>query len=430
MTDEALDVELVQRAAAFAADDGEFRMNAGGWTGSVELVGDGGSVTIELAGGAVSGVQPGPSAAEPDVDHVRITGTTEQWKHLLSAVPPPPFTDVFGAQFVGVRVEAGPLSATRHLAVRRLNELLRHAANGTDPAPAVVATTSRHGQLDAAVGRYAHLDLEGVVHRVYFEEAGAGIPLLCQHTAGADSRQWRHFLEDERVTNRFRVIAYDLPYHGRSLPPESRAWWTDPYVLTTAFAMSVPLALADALSLDRPVFIGASVGGMLALDLARYHPNRFRAVIACEAALKLGPDEQQVPDGAGLEMDIETDPASHAASMMSWMAATAPDARKHETRLHYAQGAPGVFPGDIHYFAMDHDLRGEADLIDTATCPVHLLTGEYDFVTLPASHEAAERIAGATFAVMPGLGHFPMSEDPERFAEYVLPILDGIAGTP
>jgi pimeloyl-ACP methyl ester carboxylesterase len=28
---------------------------------------------------------------------------------------------------------------------------------------------------------------------------------------------------------------------------------------------------------------------------------------------------------------------------------------------------------------------------------------------------------------MPGLGHFPMSEDPEAFLEHLLPVLDRVA---
>jgi pimeloyl-ACP methyl ester carboxylesterase len=134
-----------------------------------------------------------------------------------------------------------------------------------------------------------------------------------------------------------------------------------------------------------------------------------------------------VPEEAALVMDVSSDPALHAASMMSWMGATAPEAYRQETRLHYAQGAPGIFPGDIYYFGTDHDLTGQGHLIDTTKCAVHLLTGEYDFVTLPLSEVAAREIPGSTFEVMSGMGHFPMSEDPDRFAEYILPLLDGIA---
>ncbi|HET7298603.1 MAG TPA: alpha/beta hydrolase, partial [Burkholderiales bacterium] len=42
-------------------------------------------------------------------------------------------------------------------------------------------------KLEQIVGRYAHIDN----CRIYFEEAGSGIPLLCLHTAGSDGRQWR-----------------------------------------------------------------------------------------------------------------------------------------------------------------------------------------------------------------------------------------------
>ncbi len=46
---------------------------------------------------------------------------------------------------------------------------------------------------DSATGRYVYVTVGGVEYRVYFESAGEGIPLLLQHTAGADGRQWRHF---------------------------------------------------------------------------------------------------------------------------------------------------------------------------------------------------------------------------------------------
>ena len=86
-----------------------------------------------------------------------------------------------------------------------------------------------------------------------------------------------------------------------------------------------------------------------------------------------------------------------------------------------------MFPGDIHYYSDDHDLSGRGAEIDTSRCAVHLLTGEYDYPSLVISREAAEQIPGATYRQMAGLGHFPMSEDPERFATYLLPILEEIA---
>ena len=65
------------------------------------------------------------------------------------------------------------------------------------------------------------------------------------------------------------------------------AWWKEEWRLGRDFFMQVPLALAAALQLDRPVFIGSSIGGMLAVDLARYHPQEFRAVIGLEVRRRM-----------------------------------------------------------------------------------------------------------------------------------------------
>ena len=86
--------------------------------------------------------------------------------------------------------------------------------------------------LEPMTGRYVRLEIEGVPHRVYFEEAGQGIPLVCLHTAGADNRQFRHLLADPEVTRRFRVLAFDMPWHGKSTPPDG--WERGEYRLTTA----------------------------------------------------------------------------------------------------------------------------------------------------------------------------------------------------
>ncbi|MEM7412030.1 MAG: alpha/beta hydrolase [Myxococcota bacterium] len=276
--------------------------------------------------------------------------------------------------------------------------------------------------LDAIVGRYVHLELAGVEHRVYFEEAGEGVPLLCQHTAGAHGSQWRHLLESDEITRDFRVIAYDLPYHGKSLPPTSQAWWSEEYKLTKDFLMSVPLALSRALGLERPVYIGSSIGGHLALDLASNHPDAFRAVIGLEASAA-------TPGGY---LDIMNHPrvsnAFKASMMYGLTASTAPEAYRRETEWVYSQGAPPVFKGDLYYYSVDHHMSPEELAgIDTGQCAVHMLTGEFDWTATPSASEAtAQQIPGATYATMAGLGHFPMCEDPERFLAALRPVLEKV----
>ena len=107
--------------------------------------------------------------------------------------------------------------------------------------------------IEPIVGRYVHVEIENAVNRIYFEENGNGIPLVCLHTAGSDARQWRHLLTDARVTNDFRVIAFDMPYHGRSNPPDE--WWLCKYKLTTSDYVAQIRAVWKTLELDQPVDI-------------------------------------------------------------------------------------------------------------------------------------------------------------------------------
>jgi pimeloyl-ACP methyl ester carboxylesterase len=279
-------------------------------------------------------------------------------------------------------------------------------------------------RFDSATGRYVYLAIDGVEYRVYFEEAGAGIPLLLQHTAGADARQWRHLLEDADVQRHFRMIAYDLPYHARSLPPAGVAWWAQEYRLTRDFLMKVPVTLAAELGLERPVFMGCSIGGHLAADLACFHPGVFRAAIALEGALAT-PARRDLATLHHPRVSNEF----KAALMYGITAPQSPEACRRETAWIYSQGAPAVFKGDLHYYTVEHDLAAGAARIDTARTALYVLTGEYDWSSTPAMGEAlAAAVPGATFRMMPGLGHFPMCEDPARFREHLLPVLDEIRG--
>ncbi len=275
--------------------------------------------------------------------------------------------------------------------------------------------------LEPIIGRYMTITLGGRPNRVYFEEAGQGIPLVCLHTAGADGRQFRHLMLDEAVTKHYRVIAFDMPWHGKSLPPEG--FETEEYRLTTAAYTEMVTAFCAALALEKPVVMGCSIGGRIVLNLAIEHARLFRALIGLESA-----DFQQGwydttwlnrPDVHGSEVC--------AALVSGLMAPQSPDARRHETLWMYKQGGPGIFKGDLYFYRVDGDLRGRTGSIDTSVCPLYLLTGEYDFSCTPDdTQRTAQSIKGADITVMKELGHFPMSENPAQFRRYILPVLEKI----
>ena len=269
------------------------------------------------------------------------------------------------------------------------------------------------------LGRYLRLDLLGKPHRLYVEEAGQGVPLLCLHTAGADSRQYRAVLNDPELQKQFRIIAFDLPWHGKSSPP---AGWRDveEYRLTSRDYIDIIVGVADALELERPIAMGCSIGGRIVLHLALELPDRFGGIVGLQAGAHVDPyyDTQWLhrPDVHGGEV---------CAGVVSGLVGpTATDEHRWETLWHYMQSGPGVFKGDLYFYKVDGDIRNRITEIDTKRCPVHLLSGEYDYSCTPhETLDVSRRIPGAKVEIMKGLGHFPMSEAPDAFLAYLKPAL-------
>jgi pimeloyl-ACP methyl ester carboxylesterase len=271
--------------------------------------------------------------------------------------------------------------------------------------------------LDPITGRYVYAEVGSNRNRIYFEEAGEGRPLVCLHTAGADSRQYRHLLCDTEVTDRWRVLAFDLPYHGRSLPPEG--WWEKEYLLSTDAYAETVMAFVDAMELEEPVVLGCSMGGALVLELARTYTSEIAAVIGLEAASRV--------EGRFLDWSImpDVDGSEMAASWTyGLMAPQSLEVDRREVWWTYSQGGPGVYRAGTYFYSVDWDLRGREGEIDTSRCPVYLLTGEYDHACTPEETSAtAAAIPGASATTMREIGHFPMTENYPRFREYLLPVL-------
>jgi pimeloyl-ACP methyl ester carboxylesterase len=279
-------------------------------------------------------------------------------------------------------------------------------------------------KLEPIVGRYAHLELEGRAHRLYFEEAGEGVPLLCLHTAGSDARQYRAVLNDAEITRQFRVIAFDMPWHGKSSPPAG--WEKEDYRLTTGRYTGMIMSVARALALERPVVMGCSIGGRIVLDLALKHARELRALIG----LQSGAFVERYYDPAWLDHPEIHGGRACGAVAYGLMSPLSPRSEVWETVWHYMQGGPGVFTGDLHFYQVEGDVRARLGEIDTAVCPLYLLTGEYDYSASPRDTQAvADRVRGAKLTIMKGLGHFPMSENPEAFLGYLRPVLREIHGS-
>ena len=277
-------------------------------------------------------------------------------------------------------------------------------------------------ELEPIVARYLHLQVDGEDLRIYYEEAGQGHPLVCLHTAGADTRQYRHVLTDQRILRRWRVIAFDMPYHGKSNPPGW--WWEREYRLTAARYEATIMAFCRGLGLVRPAIMGCSMGGAIVLRLAARHGVELGGIIGLEStAYAPGRSSQFLhhPHVHGGEMA--------ATYSMGLTAPQSPEEGRRENWWYYSQSGPGVYKGDVHFYSHDWDGREEIRRIDTRTCPVFLLTGEYDYSCTPEmTEQVAALIPGSRSIRMEGIGHFPMVENPPLFLDrWLLPVLDELA---
>src|SRR4051794_874305 len=213
-----------------------------------------------------------------------FTVSVEEWEQFCSSPQPRGMTS---AQALVATRGADRVRGSREVwartapALDRIVDALR--AGSRPPEPRRADPRPPRPGMSPIEGRYLHVEVEGELQRVYVESAGSGIPLLCLHTAGADSRQFRYLLEDPELTARFRVVAFDMPWHGRSDPPTD--WRTRRYALTTATYAATILAVADALELARPVLLGCSMGGAIALYMASTYGERWSAVCALEGGL-------------------------------------------------------------------------------------------------------------------------------------------------
>lgn len=280
-----------------------------------------------------------------------------------------------------------------------------HPPIGADPAP-----NPRGAYLPVCVGT--------TDYKIYHESAGTGRDILCLHTAGADGRQFHRLMANDDIIRDHRLIAFDLPWHGKSPPPAGAI--PGSWRLNTDLYVDLIMGFVRAAKLQKPIVLGASMSGEICLELAYRHPEDFTAIIACEASERI--------EGRKIAW-VAHPQVNQAYFTPEWIrglcAPQSPAECVDDIFWGYAQGGQNTFAGDIEFYSGNWDARERVGRIDTNRCPLFMLTGAYDY-SCTAEHSAATaaKIPGVSFQTMPDIGHFPFAENPKLFATYLRPILD------
>ncbi|GAA3696389.1 hypothetical protein GCM10023081_36850 [Arthrobacter ginkgonis] len=366
---------------------------------------EGESHTVSVRNGTVALDQAGPGDAA-----FAVVLDQGDWTRLLAPSPAPRTQHVLA--FLAPRgtgaVEGDLASFAQHLhLVRRAVELARGIAEQESP---------RRVPLEDITGRYVHVDVPGWGPcDIYAETAGQGIPVLLLATAGSDTRQYHGLMSDPDVTSRYRLIAFDLPWHGKSNPPAGKR--NTDYVLDSQTYTDCIAGVIRALDLPQaPVIVGASMAGAVVVEMVARHPDLVRGAVSSQAGPRVA--NRHTPW-------LRNPQVNQALHVPEWtyglMSPASPKEDRDRVWWGYSQGGFSVYERDISYYSTCWDIDNIAHLLGSHTPPVVLMNGVYDYSVPPeATRELAGHIPGSVVREMPELGHFPHAENPSAFAAHLL----------
>lgn len=265
------------------------------------------------------------------------------------------------------------------------------------------------------------LDLHG--DQVAYRDEGSGPVLLLIHGMAGSSETWQAALP--ALAKNYRVIAPDLPGHGRSAKPRGD------YSLG-AFAAFLRDLLRE-LDIEKVTVVGQSLGGGVAMQFTYQHPEYCERLILIGSG-GLGPDVNWTlrllsAPGAELVLPIiAPKPVLNAGNKIrSWLtSAGVHSPRADETWRSYSSLADReTRQAFLRTLRSVVDYRGQAvsamnRLYLNSEMPTLLIWGDNDKI-IPVAHgyAAHEAIPGSRLEILPGIGHYPHAESPAAVVEII-----------
>ncbi|UWQ97022.1 3-oxoadipate enol-lactonase [Rhodobacteraceae bacterium M385] len=260
------------------------------------------------------------------------------------------------------------------------------------------------------------LNFDDVSLHVQVDGPEDGPTVVFGNSLGTDLRLWDPVLP--LLPKGLRLIRYDKRGHGLSTCPPA------PYGMGTLVRDAE--RVMDALQVRDAVFVGLSIGGLIAQGLAAKRMDLVRAVVLSNTAAKIGTramweDRIAAINAGGL--------APMAPAIMErWFSrafrespAVAPWQRMVETcPVEGYTGCCAAIAGS-DFYSTTAALR----------LPALVIAGDQDGATPPdLVRELAELIPGSKFELMRGAGHLPCVEDPQTYAKHLSTFLSEIGHLP
>jgi pimeloyl-ACP methyl ester carboxylesterase len=254
---------------------------------------------------------------------------------------------------------------------------------------------------------------------LYYEEAGAGTPIVFVHEFAGDWRTWepqlRHF------SRRYRCIAYN----ARGYPPSDVPADVERY--SQQRARDDIRAVLDALKIERAHIVGNSMGGFATLHFGMAHSARALSLVVAGCGYGAHPDQYAAFQAQARELA-----QAMREKGMPHLAATYGHG---PARLQLRAKDPRGFAEFVRNFS-EHSALGSANTmlgyqarrpslyslereIAGIAAPVLIVAGDEDEAVLEPSLMMKRTIPSAQLFVMPGSGHMTNLEDPALFNRVV-----------
>ena len=246
---------------------------------------------------------------------------------------------------------------------------------------------------------------------IYYQEAGAGFPVVMTHGLGDVAELWSGLAE--ALSDKYRTVSWDMRGHFRSEAPDDLALYTQDIVVEDL------RALCDHLGIERAVFGGHSLGGYTALRFYEKYPQRVPALILHGA----GPGYRNA-EGSQAWTD-------QLAKLAAWQESHfSRDDRRPAKELRV--GAPAL--GDLaqHYVRgvanVERGVMAHPTFVDATTIrvPTLIIVGERDKNYLASADYFAAKLPNGRKVVVGDAGHPAVLDRPDIVHPAVREFLDGL----
>ena len=259
--------------------------------------------------------------------------------------------------------------------------------------------------------------IEANGQKLYYEVQGQGEPLLVVSGLAGDITSWG--LQIEAWREHFQVIAFDNRDAGRS----SRA--TSPYTIAEMAADAN--AVLDGLSIESAHVLGASMGSMIAQELALAHPGKVRKLVLVCTMAQMSRYAVSFVDPWRWIVNHDAAGEILPAHIITWCMTHSfqQDREAVDTLVQQMLAAP--YPQPPEAFGRQADALSNHDALSRLAGirqPTLVIVGDQDLLTPPwVAREVAEAIPGAQLQVLEGGGHCLFWEIPDRFNQAVIDFL-------